>query len=170
MLVSTFLAGCGEGLQTFNKYGISFTVSEELKLEEYTISIEDPIFRRGSASYKEGCVISTEPNFMLLWATTIPELTKEEVRRTLTTRNIFESASGNFQAKIMGDILTQQIAGFEVTFAEMQFTLPDWEAPGITAIWYCPASERTFFLTLINKYPEREMKRFIHSFFCTSPK
>ena len=34
ILASGFLAGCGEGLQTFSKYGISFEVSEELKLEE----------------------------------------------------------------------------------------------------------------------------------------
>jgi len=170
MLASLVLVGCGEGLQTFSKYGISFTVSKELKLEEYTVSVEDQIFRMGISSYEEGAVISTEKNFILLWVTAVPEFTQEEIRDSiLSTPNTFESADGNLQAKITSSISTQQIAGFEVNFAEMQFTLPGWEAPGITAIWYCPASQRTIQLILINKSPEGEMKRFINSFSCASP-
>lgn len=167
ILSSDLLAGCSEGLQTFSKYGMSFEISKELELEEYTVSIEDQIFRRGTASYREGAVISTEKNFMLLWATTIPKFTEEEVRLSiLTTPNTFESADNTLQAKIIGDPSTQQIAGFDVTFAEMEFTLPGWKAPGITAVWYCPASQRTMQLILINKHAEREMRRFIRSFSC----
>lgn len=169
-LTSVLLAGCSEGLQTFSKYGISFEVSKELELEEYTVSIEGQIFQRGTASYKEGAVISTEKNFMLLWATTIPKFTEEEVRLSiLTTPNTFESADNTFQAKIIGDLSTQQITRFDVTFAKMQFTLPGWKAPGITAVWYCADSQRTMQLVLIHKQPEGEMKRFIRSFSCAPP-
>ncbi len=169
MLASLVLVGCGEGLQTFSKYGISFTVSKELKLEEYTVSVEDQIFRRGISNYNEGAVISTEKNFMLLWGTAVPEFTQEEIRDSiLSTPNIFGSAGGTLQAEITSAISTHQIAEFEVTSAEMQFTLPGWEAPGITAVWNCPASQRIIQLILINKSPEREVKRFINSFSCAS--
>ncbi len=158
---------CGPGLQTFDKYGMSFEVSEKLKLEEYTVSIENQIFKKGTASYEEGYVMSTEKNFTLLWLTTVPQFSPTEVRFSiLSTPNTFESASGTFQAKITGDLTTQRIANFEVTFAEMQFTLPGWKAPGITAVWYCPASQRTMQLILIHKQPEREMRRFLRSFSC----
>ena len=167
VLTSGSLVGCGKGLQTFSKHGISFKVSKELKLEEYTVSIKDQVFQKGTASYEEGAVISTEKNFILLWATAVPGFTKEEIRLSiLTTPNSFESAGGTFQAKITGDLSTQQIAGFEVTFAMMQFTLPEWEAPGITAVWYCPASQRTMQLILIHKQPKKEMQRFMRSFSC----
>jgi len=167
VLTSGLLVGCGEGLQTFSKHGISFTVAKELKLEEYTVSIENQTFRKGTARYEEGAILSTEKNFILLWATAVPEFTQEEVRLSiLTTPNSFESAGGTFQAKITGGLSTQQIAGFEVTFAKMQFTLPEWKAPGITAVWYCPASQRTMQLILIHKQPEKEMQRFIRSLSC----
>ncbi len=167
VLTSGSVVGCGEGLQTFSKYGISFEVSKELKLEEYTVSIENQTFRKGTARYEEGAILSTEKNFMLLWVTAVPEFTQEEVRLSiLTTPNSFESAGGTFQAKITGGLLTQQIAGFEVTFAMMQFTLPGWEAPGITGVWYCSASQRIMQLILIHKQPKKEMQRFIRSLSC----
>ena len=167
VLASVLTVGCGEGLQTFNKYGIAFEVSKELKLEEYTVSIADQIFHKGTASYEEGAVLSTEKNFILLWATAIPEFTQEEIRLSiLTTPSVFESAGGTLQAKITGDISTQQIAGFEVTFTMMQFTLPGWEAPGITGVWYCSASQRIMQLILINEQPKKEMQRFIRSLSC----
>jgi len=170
VMASGLAISCTPAVQTFNKYGISFEVSEELKLEEYTISIENQTFKKGTASYEEGAILSTEKNFMLLWLMTVPEFTHEEVRFSiLSTPNIFESASGTFQAEIVGDLVTQQIAGFEVTFAEMQFTLPGWKASGITAVWYCQDSQRTMQVVLIHKQPEREMKRFIRSFSCASP-
>ena len=170
MLASGLATSCAPTVQTFNKYGISFEVSKELKLEEYSVSIEDQIFRKGTASYEEGCVMSTEKNFTLLWLTTVPEFTHEEIRLSiLTTPSCFESASGTFQAEITGDLSTQQIGGFEVTSAKMQFTLPGWKAPGISAVWYCPASQRTIQLILINRHGEREMRRFIRSFSCASP-
>ena len=166
VLTSGFLVGCGGGLQTFSKHGISFKVDEALKLEEYTVSIRDQTFQKGSASYNEGCVMSTEKNFVFIWLK-VPELTPEEVRLSiLSTPNVFESSSGTFRAQIAGDLTTQRIADFEVTFAEMQFTLPGWEAPGITAVWYCPVSQRTMQLILINRHAEREMRRFIRSFSC----
>lgn len=165
VLASGLVAGCGEGLQTFSKYGISFEVSKDLELEEYTVSIKDQIFRKGTASYEEGVVISTEKNFMLLWLTAVPQFTLEEIRFSiLTTPNIFESAGGTFQAKITGDLSTQQIGNFEVTSAKMQFTSPGWEAPGITAVWYSPHSQRMIQLVIIHKQPRKEMKRFIRSF------
>lgn len=164
-LASGLVTSCSPGLQTFSKYDLSFKVSKELKLEEYTVDFENQTFRRGTASYKQGAILSSEKNFMLLWLTAIPRLTQEEVRRSiLTTPNSFESASGTFRAKIEGNLVTEEIAGFEVSFAEMQFTQPGWEAPGITAVWYCPDSQRTMQVVLIHKQPEREMKRFIRSF------
>ncbi|HUT96680.1 MAG TPA: hypothetical protein VMW60_00985 [Dehalococcoidales bacterium] len=167
VLASGLMVSCGEELQTFSKHDISFTLSEELKLEEYTVSIEDQVLQKGTASYEEGAVISTEKNFMLLWATAVPEFTQEEIRLSiLTTPNSFESAGGTLQAEITGDLSTQQIAGFEVTFAMMEFTLPGWEAPGITGIWYCSSSQRIMQLILINEQPEKEMRRFIQSFSC----
>lgn len=166
MLVGSGLGtSCGPGLQTFSKYGISFEVSRELKLEEYTVNFEKQIFCRGTASYEQGAVLSTEKNFTLLWLTTVPQFSPVEVRFSiLSTPSIFESASGTFQAEIAGDLVTQQIAGFEVTSARMQFTMPGWKASGITAVWYCP--DRTMQVVLIHKQPEREMKMFIQSFSC----
>jgi len=167
ILASGFLAGCGEGLQTFSKYGISFEVSEELKLEEYHVDIEGQVFQKGTASYDEGAVLSAEKNFVLLWLTTVPEFTQEERRVSiLTTPNIFESVGGTLQGEMAGGLSTQQIAGFEVTSANMRFTLSGWEAPGIAAIWYCPSSQRTVQLILINEHAEREMRRFVQGFCC----
>jgi len=99
----------------------------------------------------------------------LSELTQADRRLAiLSTPDIFKSFGASFQpeAKVMGDLETQQIDDFEVTFAEMQFTLPGWEASGITAVWYCPASHRAMQLVLINRKAEREMKRFIRSFSC----
>ncbi|MBA7715376.1 hypothetical protein ES703_124417 [subsurface metagenome] len=166
ILTSGVLVGCGGGLQTFSKYDISFEVPRELKLEEYAISIENPIPRKGTATYRQGMVISSEKNFWFLWLER-PELTLEEVRLSiLSTPDVFESSSGTFRAQITGGLITQRIADFEVTFAEMRFTLPGWEAPGITAVWYCPASQRAMQLVLVNRNAESEMRRFIHSFSC----
>ena len=163
--IAMLVMGCAEGLQTFSKHGISFSVSKELKLEEYSVDFRNQIFQKGAASYEQGGVFSTEKNFMLLWATTVSEFTEEEVRLSvLTTPNIFESVGNTFQAKIIGDPLTQQINRFDVTFTEMEFTLPGWEAPGITAVWYCPSSQRTMQVILIHKQPKGEMERFLRSF------
>lgn len=171
LLTSVLLISCGEGLQTFNKHGISFKVATELKLEEYTVNFEKQTFRRGTASYEQGAILSTEKNLTLLWLTTVPEFTQEEVRLSiLSTPNAFGSLAGTFQAQVTGDLVTEQIADFKVTFADMQFSLPGWEAPGITAVWYCPTSQRTIQLILIHKQPKREMKRFIRSFACASHK
>ncbi len=165
VLTSGLSVSCSPGLQTFSKYDISFEVSKELKLEEYAVNFAKQSFGRGTASSKQGAVLSSEKNFMLLWLTTIPKFTQEEVRRSIITApDAFESASGTFRAKITGDLATQEIARFEVTSATMQFTQPQWEAPGITAVWYCPSSRRTMQLVLINKHAEREMERFIRSF------
>ena len=165
LLAPILLTGCGGGLQTFNKHGISFKVSQDLKLEEYTVNFERQTFWRGTASYEQGAVLSTEKNFMLLWLTTVPQFSPSEVRSSiLSTPNSFESISGNFRAEIAGDLATQRIAGFEVTSAKMQFTMPGWEAPGITAVWYCADSHRTMQVVLIHKQPEAELKRFIGSF------
>ncbi len=171
LLTSVLLISCGEGLQTFNKHGISFKVATELKLEEYTVNFEKQTFRRGTASYEEGAILSTEKNFTLLWLTTVPEFTQEEVRLSiLSMPNAFGSLAGTFQPQVTRDLVTEQIADFKVTFADMQFSLPGWEAPGITAVWYCPTSQRTIQLILIHKQPKSEMKRFIRSFACASHK
>ena len=92
LLVATILlTGCGGGLQTFNNHGISFKVSQELKLEEYAVNFEKQTFQRGTASYEKGAVLSTEKNFMFLWLTTIPQFSPAEVRSsilsTLTASN-----------------------------------------------------------------------------------
>lgn len=156
VLASGVLVGCGSSLQTFNKYGISFKVDKNLKLLEYDYS----------TSYEEGCVVSTEMNFVFMWLK-LPELTPEEVRLAiLSTPDIFESFGAEFQAQITGGLITQRIADFEVTFAEMRFTLPGWEAPGITAVWYCPATQKAMQVVLVNRKAEREMRSFIHSFSC----
>lgn len=169
LLVSDFLVSCGAGLQTFSKHDISFTVADNLKLEEYTISSITGSFRKGPTSYELGWVMSTEKNFIFLWIKR-PEMTPEEVRLSiLTTPNTFESASSTFRAEITGDLTTEQIAGFKVTFALMQFTFPGGKGEGLTAVWHCPASQRTMQLIIINRQPEREMKRFIRSFSCAPP-
>ena len=143
VLVSGLSVSCSPGLQTFSKYDISFEVSRELKWEESAVNFAKQSFARGTANSKQGAVMSSEKNFMLLWLTTIPKFTQEEVRRSIfTTPDTFESASGTFRAKIAGDLVAQEIAGFEVTSAAMQFTMPQWEALGITAVWYCPASQK----------------------------
>ncbi len=166
LLASGSLVGCGGGLQTFSKHGISFKVSSDLKLEEYTVRVQDQIFRKGPAGYNEGAVLSTEKNFIFLWLKG-PEFTPEEVRLSiLSTPSTFSSVDPAFRARITGDLVTQRVADFEVTFAHMQFTFPGGEAPGITAVWYCPASQRTMQLVIIHKQPKREMESFIRSFSC----
>ncbi len=158
ILTSGVLAGCGGGLQTFSKYGISFEVPKDLRLLEYD----------ARTNYNEGCVVSTEMNFVFMWLK-LSELTLADRRLAiLSTPDIFESFGASFQpeAQITGDLTTQRIADFEVTFAEMQFTLPEWKASGITAVWYCPASQRAMQLVLVNRKAEREMRRFIRSFSC----
>jgi hypothetical protein len=168
LLASILLTGCGGGLQTFNKHGISFKVSGELKLEEYAVNFEKQTFRRGAVSYEQGAVLSTEKNFMFLWLTTVPQFSPAEVRSSiLSTPNSFESASGTFKAEIAGDLVKQQVSGFEVTSARMQFSMPGWKVPGITAVWYCADSHRTMQVVLIHKQPETELKRFIGSFSST---
>lgn len=108
LLTSVLLISCGEGLQTFNKHGISFKVATELKLEEYTVNFEKQTFRRGTASYEQGAILSTEKNFTLLWLTTVPEFTQEEVRLSiLSTPNAFGSLAGTFQAQVTGDLVTE---------------------------------------------------------------
>jgi len=165
MVAPVLLVGCGLDVQTFSRYGISFEVSRELRLEEYTVSVKDQVFRRGTASYEEGAVLSDEKNFMLLWARTVPEFAPDEVRvAILSTPNSFGSAGGTFKAAVVGDLVEQEVAGFKVTSARMEFTMPGWRAPGITAVWYSPLSKRTMQVVLIHKQPETEMKRFIRSF------
>jgi len=168
VLVSAVLTtSCSPGLQTFSKYDISFKVAKELRLVEYAVDLEKMTSSIGNASYEHGAIMSTEKNFVFLWVTTIPKFTNEEVRFSiLSTPYAFESITSKFQAAVTGDLVTQDVAGFEVTFAEMQFTLPDWSAPGITAVWYCPDSQRTMQIVLINKKAVTEMKRFIRSFSC----
>lgn len=167
LLVICSLTSCSAGLQTFSKHDISFKVDNSLKLEEYTFDIQGQNLRKGSTSYEQGWVMSTEKNFIFLWVTTIPKFRPAEVRTSiLTTPDVFQSASGAFQAKIAGDLITEELYGFNVTFAEMQFTQPGWQASGITALWYCSASQRTMQLILINRNAEREMKRFLRSFSC----
>ena len=165
VLISGMVIGCSPGLQTFNKYGISFKVAKELRLVEYTVDIEKMTSRIGNASYEHGAIMSAEKNLVFLWLTTIPKFTNEEVRVSiLSTPNSFTSITGKFQASVTGDLVTDDIAGFEVTYAKMRFTLPGWSAPGITAVWYCPNSQRTMQVVLMHKKPETEMKRLIRSF------
>ncbi len=166
LLVSSLLLSCGAGLQTFSKHDISFKVANSLKLEEYILNSRDQTLRKGSTSYDQGWVMSNEKNFVFLWIKR-PEMTAEEVRLSiLTTPNVFQSASGTFKAEISGGLVTEQIAGFDVTFALMQFKFLGGEGPGLTALWYCSASGRVMQLIIINKQPEGEMKRFIRSFSC----
>ncbi|MBA7480879.1 hypothetical protein ES707_16342 [subsurface metagenome] len=167
MLASGMAISCSPSLQIFNKYGISFKVDKELRLVEYTVDWVNMTSRIGNSSYEYGAVMSTEKNFVFLWVTTIPKFTNEEVMFSiLSTPNAFQSITSKFQAAVTGDLVMQDIAGFEVTFAKMRFTLPDWSAPGITAVWYCPDSQRTMQIILINKKAETEMKRFVRSFSC----
>lgn len=164
VLASGLSVGCAPGQQTYNKHGIYFKMSNKLMLEEYTISVQDQTFRKGPANYEEGWVMSKEKNFVFIWIAA-RVMTAEEVRLSiLTTPNVFQSASGNFQAKIAGDLVKQQITGFKVTSAMMRFTIPGWKAPGITAVWYSTVSHRTMQFILINRYAIREMERFIRSF------
>lgn len=165
VLASVLIMGCAEGLQTFNKYGISFNVSRELKLEEYTLDFKDQALRKGDASYEEGAVISAEKNFWLFWVTPVPPFTSEEIRYSiLSTPDALLSPGGTIKSKISGDLTTQRIADFEVTFANMEFTFPAGRASGITAVWYSSASQRVMQLIIIHKQPKREMERFIRSF------
>jgi len=159
--------GCSSKLQEFNNYGISFTVDKELELEEYTVDLRKQVFHKGNASYEIGAVMSSDKNFMLQWMTTIPEFTQEEIRQAIITMpNVFSSSEYTFHTTISENIGYDKIAGFNVTFTEMQFTYAGGEASGITAIWYCPGCQRTMQLTLIHKNPENEVNRFINNFSC----
>lgn len=166
MLLSTLLISCAQGFQTFNKYGISFTVFDDLKLEEYTINLYYGTFFKGSATYDVGAIVSSDKSFVFVWGES-PEFTSELVRTSiLSTRNLFQSTSGTFRAEVTGELVREQIGGFDVTFAGMHFSQPGWEAPGITAVWYCQNSGRIMQVVIINKYPERELRRFMLSLSC----
>ena len=107
VLASGMAISCSPGLQTFNKYGISFKVARELKLVEYTVDIEKMTSRIGNASYEHGAIMSTEKNFVFLWVITIPKFTNEEVRLSIfSTPNAFESITSKFQATVTGDLVT----------------------------------------------------------------
>ncbi len=77
---------------------------------------------------------------------------------------MFESPSGSFQARITGDLLQERVADYSLTYAEMDFTSPGWDATGLTAVWYCQSSHRLMQLVVIHKHPHREMERFMSSF------
>ena len=161
------ITSCSPGLQTYNKHNISFTVTNELKLVEYKVDPSTMTKHIGESSYQNGMIMSSEGNFVLLWVLTTPKYTDKEIRISiLSTPDSFESNTGKFKATITSDLLTTIIAGFEITYAKMNFTLPNWSASGITAVWYCPDSQRTFQIILINNKPETEMRRFIRSFSC----
>jgi hypothetical protein len=108
--------------------------------------------------------MSSEKNFVLEWIKR-PEFTPDEVRvAILSTPDIFESASGKFHTVTRGGLFKERIDNFEVTYAFMLFTRPGLKADGITALWYCPVSERVFQIILTHRRPKREMERFIRSF------
>jgi len=166
MLFSGVLTGCSEGLQTYSKYDISFQVSSRLKLEEYTVSTQNQKIQKGPASVEEGALISTDQNFLLYWFKGATLTTKETRSYILTTPASFASTSNSFKARITGNLTTEQVGDFELTFADLQLTSSGGKASGITAIWYCQTSQRIIHLIIIDKQAETEMKRFIQSFSC----
>lgn len=158
--------GCAEGSQTFCRYDICFTISSELQLEEYSLSSFFSPYRKGPASFDEGVVLGDENSFLLLWLSG-PELAPQATRTSiLSTTDMYSGSSGTLRVEITSDLATEQVSGFELTYAEMRFARAGWESPGITAVWYCPASKRAFQVVMVHNHPNTEMKRFIRSFSC----
>jgi hypothetical protein len=166
ILISGILTGCSEGLQTYSKYDMSFQVSSRYKLEEYTVNAQNQNFQKGPASIEEGALISTDNNFLLSWFKGVTLTTEEAKLYIATTPAFFTSTSGSFQARVTGNVTTKELGNFELTFAAILLSTSGGEASGITAVWYCPTSQRIMRLILIDKQAETEMRRFIQSFSC----
>ncbi len=171
VLASGLFVGCGmirlSPMQTFDKHDISFEVSRNLKLEEYTAPLGQRYFLKGPTTYEEGVVISTKGGFVFYWLKW-PEPTPEEVRFSiLDTPTIYGSVTPELRARIVGPLVKQRVGDFQVTYAEMQITSSQGKVPtGMTAVWYCPASQRVLQLIIIHEEPKGEMERFIQSLSC----
>ena len=175
MLSSGLTVGCDIDVQTFSKHDMSFKVYDQEKLQEYTFSIEDQIFQKGSASYDEGAVVTSwNKGFIFLWVK-VPNFTSQEARSALLrTQDTFESVkkpgAGPEGVKLTGSPYKQEVSGFDVTFAYLEYEyVKGGPGQGITAVWYCPASQRMMQLIMTvhpDKEPKEEMLRFIHGFSC----
>ena len=168
LAVGVVIVACtGPSLQAFSKHSISFEVSSQLKLEEYTLDLARQIFRKGSSNFDQGVVMSSENNFILEWVYE-PTFTAQLARaQVLNGPAFFESTNPSFSASIVGIPQTRHIEGFEVTFAEMEVVFtPGSRAPGIIGVWQCQPSERAIIFIALHKQPTSELERFVKSFSC----
>lgn len=157
---------CG-GSQTFSKHDISFQIPSNLKLEEWTLDIAMQFQGRGPTSYDQGAVTSTESNFMLLWVYEPTFTTALARRQVLNGPAFFESINRTARANLVGSPTTEEIAGFEVTYAEMKMDFVGTTAPAIIGTWQCQPSERAIIFIAIHKQPTKELNRFVRSFSCS---
>lgn len=166
--------GCTEGVQTFSKHDISFKVYDQGKLEEYTVSIQGRTFQKGATSYDEGAVMDYGKGLIFLWVK-VPNFTLKEARSAiLSAPEIHESTTtfwrGASSVEVMGNPVAQRVAGYAVTFACLKYEYAKGgPGSGITAVWYCPASQRMMQLILaaaVDEEPKEELDRFLSSFSC----
>lgn len=165
LCIGMCIVGCGDNLQKFDKCGVSFRISDELKLMKYGVSLEKLAFHPGPCSYDEGFAGSTEMEFSLSWFKT-SKLTAQDYRLLIeNTPLIFQGIPG-LRTEIVGLIEIETISGFEVTYANLNITYHGDTQPGISAVWYCSKSGRLFTYTVLHGKPKQEMERFIRSFSC----
>lgn len=165
ILFSCIFNGCQDELQKFDKYGISFTISDKLELNEYTVKFGEGILIPGECSYDDGLVSSSNLEFSLYWIK-IPELSRENNNDIINNLlEVFRYHPG-ITAEIVDSIKRETISDFDVNFANIKVTQDSLEIDGIVATWYCQTSGRQFGYTVLHKNPENEMKWFLRSLVC----
>ena len=166
-IVMVIGACTGSSQQTFSKHDMSFEVSAQLKLEEYTLDLARQIFRKGPSNFDQGVIMSSEKNFILEWVYE-PTFTVQLARaQVLNGPAFFESTDPSFSASMAGNPQTRGISSFEVTFAEMDVVFRQGSsARGIIGAWQCQPSERVVIFIALHKQPTKELERFIKSFSC----
>jgi len=148
-------------------HSLSFQVSSQLKIEEYSLDLQRGVFRKGPSAFDQGVLMSTEKNFILEWVYE-PNFTSDLAKaQALNGPQFFESSDPSFKARVMGTTSSERIAEFNVTFADLELGSNTFSrAPGITAVWQCPESRRAIIFLAVHKQPKEELERFIRSFSC----
>ena len=170
MILSIFMtiAACvGSPLQTVNKHDISFDVSAQLELEEYSLDLARQLFRKGPSKFDQGVIMSSEKNFILEWVyepVFTPQLAKAQVRNGPA---FFESTNPDFRVSLTSLPQTKRISNLNVTFAEMEVVFSQGSsAPAVIGVWQCQPSERAIIFIALNNQPIKELERFVSSFSC----
>ncbi len=163
IIIFLWLSACQNNLQNFDKYGINFSISSELKLSEYFISENGEIIKPGTANFDRGLIGSSDLEFSLSWLKS-PEL--EEMYFDTILKNLLNvfNYHPELSAEIIGARKEILISNYKVNYANIILTQEGTQQKGIVAFWYCTNSKRLFNYTLLHNRPLEEMSRFLNAF------